>query len=302
MLAAAGCSTVKPVEHPGKELPGLARCDVLASQPGFEVAMERSPAGPVIRFRGTQTVRCRDVRQFEKWIYWQVDGEADPSKIKKQFVPDQTFERAGPEREERRDTGLLAGVTATINGETAILGADGCWPAGRELLLRQFDLLEPGRPMKIVLRCTVAGRGEHALEVTRCGLFAALDVNWKVAANYSPRGLRIQVDTQPAPPRPGVPLVIRAQVTNLGNVPAVQVWGRLFSRQPWLDGRAFYFGQVPPGSRVVMERTVQVPAGVPPPDGRVFAEFAIQAPSGWKDKPAETRQTVPVAWSFAPAP
>ncbi len=303
LLAVAGCVTTgKPVERPGKELPHLARHEVLGRQTGFEVAMETAPGGPVIRFYGTETVRSREVRQYEKWIYWEIEGEADPSKIRKQYVSGETLERWEPEHVDRRRTGPLADARATINREVATLGKDGAWPASRELLLRQFDALEPGKHLTTILVCQVAGRGEQRLSVPRCELLKAMGVDWRLPKDHSPRGLRLRVETLPAPPRLGASLIVRVRVTNLGSVPAAHVMGRLFSRQAWLDGRAFYFGQIPPGGEGVAERTVQVPPAAPPPDGRVFAEFVMRNPTGWTEKNPEARLAVPVVWTFPAKP
>lgn len=302
-LALAGCITTgKPVERPGKELPGLARHEILGRQPGFDAVMENAPGGPVIRFYGAETVRHRDVRQYEKWIYWEIAGEADPSKIRKQYIPGETIERWAPEQVERSRTAPLGGIRATINGAAAILGKDGAWPGSRELLLRQFDVMEPGKPLATTLLCQVEGRGEQRLNVSRCELLKSLGVDWSLPAEHSPRGLRIRVETVPAPPQLGAGLTVRVRVTNLGTVSAAHVLGRLFSRQAWLDGRAFYFGRIPPGGEGVAERTVQVPPAAPPPAGRVFAEFVMQVPTGWTEKAPEARLAIPVVWTFPAKP
>ena len=150
--------------------------------------------------------------------------------------------------------------------------------------------------------CQVAGRGEQRLSVPRYDVLKAMGVDWSLPKEHSPRGLRIRVETAPASPQLGASLTVRVRVANLGSVPAARVMGRLFSRQVWLDGRAFYFGQIPPGGEGVAERTVQVPSTAPLPDGRLFAEFVMLIPTGWMEKNPEARLAASVLWTFPAKP
>ncbi|MEI8078853.1 MAG: hypothetical protein WCH61_04395 [bacterium] len=179
LVTVAGCATPgKRMEYRGDELTPRAKSETMSTQRGFEIVFEvakkNTPGGPVIRFYGMETVRSCMVRQYEKWIYWQIPGESDPSKIRKELAIDETFELRESETEQTHRTGPLAGSRATINGNSLVLGPDGAWPASRELLSRLLAEMERGKKHDTTLICQVEGRGEQRLTVQRDVLFKAL--------------------------------------------------------------------------------------------------------------------------------
>ena len=71
---------------------------------------------------------------------------------------------------------------------------------------------------------------------------------------------------------PGERISIMVTVENNGNKVASNLLARSFSREPWLNGRLFYFGTVQPNSKQSFMRVFRVPEQLP--NNACFATIA----------------------------
>ena len=274
LLLMAGCATTKPVAlrgpiHHIKSIP-------ISKRVYFEVQPMVATDGIFrLRFVRYEESESRQIEYYEKVMEYQVQGEMDPTKIRRITVPGEFIEVQGEVQHQRKEVGLLAREKIKVNDVEVTLTAPGIFEDRAGLVLRFFDDMELGENTGMTLRLQHPELGEQSIVLTRRQLMEYLGIAWDAPAGSANNGLAATVTASATTLKPGAELTLTLAAENRGTQAVAKVIGRTFSRCDWLNGRNFYLGTLKPGEKRVAVRTFQVPAAGAGDNAAVFAELAL---------------------------
>ena len=260
ILAVTGCATPPTVQR-GRFVPEKTQTVIIAHKPGLVAGLVALPngAGPAIRLQKTDEVTLQKTFFFEKWLEYGNPNESSPQ-IRKQLVTGEYLKDIQPPEQELRQDGPLAGRTVELAGTAVTTDENGICTHSAELIFASFDQLPLEDTAAVTLLIRDTSFGVTSLTITRKQLFDPLAIAWGKMPKSTYAGLVISA-VKTVWTAGGLRITVSA--TNHNFQPASMVVGRLFSREPWLEGRFFYFGNLSPGATATFSRTFTPPVNLP---------------------------------------
>jgi hypothetical protein len=184
--------------------------------------------------------------------------------------PANNFKKTLPENQV-----AFANETFRIDGIDCTTDKDGRVVDAHQRLLAPFDQIAHNSTEIVV---THAAMGEKKIVITRDLLKKPTSIQKAVAEDAPPAydvleslgldftqlrqngkdGLVISYKV-PESVKAGETVKITIDIANHGTLPIGTVLIRAFSREPWLNGKMFYFGNIQPGKKVSFMRLVTLP-------------------------------------------
>ncbi len=260
IMVVTGCATPPTVQR-GRFVPEKTQTVIIAHKTGLVAELVALPngAGPAVRLQKTDEVTLQKTFFFEKWLEYGNPNESSPQ-IRKQLVTGEYLRDTQPPEQELRQDGPLTARTVELAGTTVTTDENGICTNSAELIFACFDQLPLEDTAAATLQVRDPSFGVASLTITRKQLFDPLAIAWGKMPKSTYAGLVISaVKTEWT----AGGLRITVSATNHNLQPAAMVVGRVFSREPWLEGRFFYFGNLAPGATATFSRTFTPPAGQP---------------------------------------
>lgn len=259
---------------------------------------------PCLQFKRQLYFTYHEVRIYEtlERINLEADSNAAKTTGSYQFrlLPGEFWEGESNLRNEVKDNGFFANEAFLINGKALQTDDQGVIVADHKSgleILEYFDNLNKRQLDLDIEHVTLSNR---KLTVTRMmprrpktdektldedavnDLLVAFNLDFFQRSSEPERqNLKVEYFLNTLDIVPGTPFNIIIKISNGGTRETSCLLGRLFSREPWLNGKLFYFGAVPPGKTQIFSRTV-LPDEVLKVD-HCFAAFALS--DSWGELP-----------------
>jgi hypothetical protein len=223
-----------------------------------------------------QSVRYRPIHQ-KILISRQADDANDRGE--RFVVPGEVVATNPEQRNETLDMGPVADAEFDIRGTLFRTDGQGILRDRQQVLLAAFDDLR-FEGLDVALHTDTFGEGR--LVLTREQLRAAFDVHFRYRGQSHPDRLQAVAEWDRDQYAPGDIARLKLTVSNTGEQGDVLLvlGGRSISRWPWLDGKMFYLGKLPPGEQRVLSRRFTVPADAAA--GRYYLRLGFNDYSGRK--------------------
>ena len=229
---------------------------------------------PILFFQGQSILVHHEVRIHEVLmeITHENNGEGITQRgsVEYTLVPGETMPGEEIHREEIRQDGPLANMEFQVNGMVVRTDSQGHWIDTAQTLVAPFDDL---RARALPLTIKHPELGEQTLTVTRNLIrreSTAKDGSSDLLENFSldftqlrrtdVTGLTTKL-IMAASATAGSTIPATIEVANTGSLPISNLVARSFSSDPLLNGRWFYFGNLPPGEKHAFSRLFQVKDG-----------------------------------------
>ena len=248
--------------------------------PSYAVGLEQTTGSlPVIAFRKQTIQTLHMVKMYETIVeIATLDDTKGPvyrERVEPQVVPGELMAGERFTKSEVIDQGPFANETFRIDGIDCTTDKDGRVVDAHQRLLAPFDQLAHNSSEITVIH---AAMGEKKIVITRDLLKKPTAIQKAVAEDAPPAydvleslgldftqlrqngkdGLVISYKV-PESVKAGETVKITIDIANHGTLPIGTVLIRAFSREPWLNGKMFYFGNIAPGKKASFTREAVVP-------------------------------------------
>lgn len=248
--------------------------------PGYAVMLDQTTGSlPVLAFRKQTIQTIHTVKMYETILEFATldDGKSSVyrERVEPQVVPGELMAGERLTHTEIIDGDPFAMEEFTIDGIAYKTDKDGRITDVHQRLLDPFDQIARNSTEIVVTHATL---GERKIILTRVLLKKPMAVQKAVDENAPPvydilsslgldftqlrqngnEGLVISYKV-PEAVKAGETVNITVDIANHGTLPIGTVLVRTFSREPWLDGKLFYFGNIEPGKTASFTRETVVP-------------------------------------------
>ena len=201
-------------------------------------------------------------------------GEPDAPRFEAKPIPGQTIRGEEFSRQAVETAGPMANTTFMVNGVPMETDDGGVAIDSTQSLLALFEDLAT---TSVPVHAKHEEAGTMSLRMTRhvlkrydpgvgtpdnlgeTDILASLGLDFEPKRSSEREGVAMEV-VLPGPVSPGQAFEVSLAVTNRGPSETSSFLGRTVSGKPWLHGRLFYIGSVPPGERRIFVRRFAVPA------------------------------------------
>lgn len=248
--------------------------------PSYTVALDETTGSlPVLVFR-KQTIRTiHTVRMYETIVEVatldNAKGSVYREQVQPQVIPGELIAGERNTHTEAIDGAPFANETFRIEGSDYTTDKMGRLTDTHQRLLTPFDQISHN---SYDITVSHAELGEKKIVITRELLKKPLTIHKAVAEDAPPvydvlsslgldftqlrqngkEGLIVSYNV-PESVKGGQTVTITVDIANHGELPIGTVLIRTFSREPWLGGKFFYFGNIDPGKRASFTREFTVP-------------------------------------------
>lgn len=233
---------------------------------------------PRLVFRRQKFVTLHEVRIFETLLRTALESDSSTGKTafsyQYQVLPGEFMEGETLTRTETQDQGPFADTLFLINGKELRTDAQGeIVDSGPDCLgiLEYFDKWE-NRQLEFTVEHSTLGvrkmtvyrimprrpkSDEKTLEESPANdILLSFNLDYEQRRTPPEReNLQIEYLVSSSSIRPGSPFSLTVKISNLGLQDTSNLTGCIFSREPWLHGRMFYFGAIAPGKSLVFTRS-----------------------------------------------
>ena len=248
--------------------------------PSYAVGLEKTTGSlPVLAFRKQTIQTFHMVKMYETILEVatldDTKGSVYRERVEPQVVPGELMAGERFTKTETIDAGPFANETFRIGDIEITTDKDGLVVDTHQRLLAPFDQIAHN---SAEIKVTHATMGEKKIVITRDLLKKPTAVQKAVDAEALPTydvleslgldftqlrqngkdGLVISYKV-PESVKAGETVKITIDIANHGTLPIGTVLVRAFSREPWLNGKLFYFGNIAPGKKASFTREIVVP-------------------------------------------
>ncbi|NMA20605.1 MAG: hypothetical protein GX927_08495 [Lentisphaerae bacterium] len=259
---------------------------------------------PCLHFKRQMHFTYHETRIYEALERIVTEGDSNAPKTtgssQYRLLPGEFWEGESSVRTEIKEAGPFVNETFLINGKAMQTDAEGNifadTQSGLDILeffdnlnTRQLDL-EIEHVMlgtrKLTLFRTMPRRAKtdekNLDEDTTNDILVAFNLDFYQRMTEPERQkLKVEYFLNTPEIEPGKPFTMIIKVSNQGARDTSCLIGRTFSREPWLNGKLFYFGAIAPGATQIFSRTFQPDAGLKV--DRCFAALAFS--DSWGELP-----------------
>ena len=248
--------------------------------PSFSVSLEETMGSlPVLAFRKQNILTIHTVKMYETVVEVatldETKGPVYREQVEPQILPGELMAGERSTRTEVIDGAPFANETFHIEGSDYTTDQAGRLTDVHQHLLAPFDQIAHN---SYDITVSHAKLGEKKIIITRELLKKPVTIQKAVAEDAPPvydilsslgldftqlrqngrDGLIISYRV-PESVKNGQTVAITVDIANHGQLPIGTVLIRTFSREPWLNGKFFYFGNIGPGKRASFTREFTVP-------------------------------------------
>lgn len=233
---------------------------------------------PRLVFRRQKFITYYEVRLFEALLRTTLESDSNTGKTaysyQYQVLPGEFIEGEILTRTETQDHGPFDATNFSINGKSLRTDANGeiVDSGANDLgILEFFDKWE-NRQMDLEVEHDTLGIKKLAVyrimprrskadektldESLANDLLVSFNLDYEQRRTAPERdNLKIEYLPSTSVITPGTPFSIAIKISNLGLQDTSNLTGYIFSREPWLHGKMFYFGAIKPGKSLVFTRT-----------------------------------------------
>lgn len=237
-----------------------------------------STSFPSIQFKRQTLFTYHEIRIYETLERTLVEGDSTTPKTTGSYqyrlLPGEFWEGESNVRTELKDSGPFANESFLINGQALQTDAEGTIIADAQsglAILEFFDNLNT-RQLDLEIEHVLLGNRKLTVyrtmprrpktdektldENTMNDLLVSFNLDFYQRLTEPERQkLKVEYFLNTLEIEPGKPFTIIIKISNQGERETSCLLGRLFSREPWLNGKLFYFGAVPPGKAQIFSRT-----------------------------------------------
>ena len=248
--------------------------------PAYSVSLEHTKGShPVLLFKKQTLVTIHTVRMYETILeIAKIDNAPGPvyrEQVEPQIVPGELMPGERNTTKKTIDGAPFANETFLIEGHEYTTDKDGRIKDLHQKMLVPFDNLSCN---STIITIAHAQLGEKKITITRnllkkpttvqkaadenalpaYDILSCLDLDFTQLRQNGQDGLVISYKV-PETVKAGEMVTITVNVANKGTLPIGTLLVRTFSREPWLDGKFFYFGNLFPGKTATFTREFIVP-------------------------------------------
>ncbi len=242
-------------------------------------------AFPCLQVKLQTLFTYHEIRIYETLERTIVEGDSKAPKTtgstQYRLLPGEFWEGESNVRTEIKEAGAFANETFLINGKTLQSDAEGTIIADAQSglgILEFFDNLN-SRQLDLEIEHVLLGNQKLSIyrtmprraktdeknldENTLNDLLVSFNLDFYQRLTEPERQkLKVEYFLNTLEIEPGKPFSIMIKVSNQGSRETSCLLGRLFSREPSLNGKLFYFGAIAPGKTQIFSRTIQPDAGL----------------------------------------
>ena len=240
---------------------------------------------PCLQFKRQTHFTYHEIRIYETLERTIVEGDSNAPKTtgssQYRLLPGEFWEGESSIRSEIKEGGPFANETFLINGKTLQTDAEGNIIADAQSGLEILDYFDNLNTRQLDLEIEHVLLGTRKLTIYRTmprraktdeknldentvnDLLVAFNLDFYQRLTEPERQkLKVEYFLNTLEIEPGKPFTLIIKVSNQGSRDTSCLLGRLFSREPSLTGKLFYFGAIPPGKTQLFSRTILPDAGL----------------------------------------
>jgi hypothetical protein len=197
------------------------------------------------------------------------------------LLPGEFWEGENNVRTELKENGPFANETFLINGKMLRTDGEGKIEANQQSGLEILEFFDNLNARQLEMEFEHALLGNKKITIYRTmprrpktdektldenilnDILASLKLDfYQRLSEPERRKLKIEYFLNVLEIKPGNPFAIIVKISNQGLRETSCLLGRLFSREPWMNGKLFYFGAIPPGKAQIFSRVLLPETGL----------------------------------------